>query len=46
MAFSIKITEGVRPGIKLQMQNRSAEEMYDASEAVLTKGLLNFKPAG
>jgi hypothetical protein len=25
---------------------RSSEEMYDASAAVLTKGLLNFKPAG
>jgi hypothetical protein len=28
------------------MLKRSAEEMYDASAAVLTKGLLNFKPAG
>ena len=46
MAFSIKYTEGVRPGKKLQMLKRSAEEMYDASAAVLTKGLLNFKPAG
>jgi hypothetical protein len=27
------------------MLKRSAEEMYDASAAVLTKGLLNFKPA-
>jgi hypothetical protein len=25
---------------------RSAEEIYDASAAVLIKGLLNFKPAG
>jgi hypothetical protein len=25
---------------------RLAEEIYDASAAVLTKGLLNFKPAG
>jgi hypothetical protein len=25
---------------------KSAEEMYDASAAVLTKGLLNYKPAG
>jgi hypothetical protein len=31
---------------KLQMLKRSAEEMYDASVAVLTKGLLYFKPAG
>ena len=46
MAFSIKYTEGVRPGKKLQMLKRSAEEMYDASAAVLTKGLLNFKPPG
>jgi hypothetical protein len=42
---AIKYTEGVRPGKKLQMLKRSAEEMYDASAAVLTKGLLNFKPA-
>jgi hypothetical protein len=35
-----------RPGKKLQMQMRSAAEIYDASAAVLTKGLLNFKPAG
>jgi hypothetical protein len=46
MAFSIKFTEGVRPGKKLQTLKRSAEEIYDASAAVLTKGLLNFKPAG
>jgi hypothetical protein len=45
MAFSIKFTEGVRPGKKLQTLKRSAEEIYDASAAVL-KGLLNFKPAG
>jgi hypothetical protein len=37
MAFSIKYTEGVRPGKNLQMLKRSAEEMYDASAAVLTK---------
>jgi hypothetical protein len=36
MAFSINYTEGVRPGKKLQMLKRSAEEMYDASAAVLT----------
>ena len=46
MAFSIKFTEGVCPGKKLQTLKRSAEEIYDASAAVLTKGLLNFKPAG
>jgi hypothetical protein len=46
MAFSIKFTESVRPGIKLQTLKRSAAEIYDASAAVLTKGLLNFKPAG
>jgi hypothetical protein len=28
------------------MKLRSAAEIYDASAAVLTKGLLNFKPAG
>ena len=42
----IQYTEGVRPGKKLQMLKRSAEEMYDASAAVLTKGLLNINPAG
>ena len=46
MAFSIKSTEGVRPGKKLQTLKRSAAEIYDASAAVLTKGLLNIKPAG
>jgi hypothetical protein len=46
MAFPIKFTEGVRPGKKLQTLKRSTEEIYDASAAVLTKGLLNFKPAG
>jgi hypothetical protein len=46
MAFSIKFTESVRPGKKLQTLKRSAAEIYDASAAVLTKGLLNFKPAG
>jgi len=46
MAFSIKFTEGVRPGKKLQTLKRSAAEIYDASAAVLTKGLLNLKPAG
>jgi hypothetical protein len=25
---------------------KSAEEIYDANAAVLTKGLWNFKPAG
>jgi hypothetical protein len=39
MAFSIKFTEGVRPGKKLQTQKRSAAEIYDAGAAVLTKGL-------
>jgi hypothetical protein len=46
MAFSIKFTEGVCQGKKLQTLKRSAAEIYDASAAVLTKGLLNFKPAG
>ena len=46
MAFSIKFTEGVHPGKKLQTLKRSAAEIYDASAAVLTKGLINFKPAG
>jgi len=32
MAFSIKFTEGVRPGKKLQTLKRSAEEIYDASQ--------------
>jgi hypothetical protein len=36
MAFSIRFTEGVHPGKKLQMLKRSAEEIYDASAAVLT----------
>jgi len=43
--LSIKFTKGIRPGKKLQTLKRSAEEIYDASAAVL-KGLLNFKPAG
>jgi uncharacterized protein (DUF2344 family) len=34
LAFSIKYTEGVRPGKKLQMLKRLAEEMYGASVAV------------
>ena len=36
MAFSIKFTESVRPGKKLQTLKRSAAEIYDASAAVLT----------
>jgi hypothetical protein len=39
MAFSIRFTEGVHPGKKLQTLKRSAKEIYDASAAVLTKGL-------
>ena len=46
MAFSIKYNEGVHPGKKQQILKRSVAEVYDASAAVLTKGLLNFKPAG
>jgi hypothetical protein len=46
MVFSIKFTECFCPGKKLQTIKRSAAEVYDASAAVLTKGLLNFKPAG
>jgi hypothetical protein len=34
MAFSIKFTEGVCPGKKLQTLKRSAEEIYDASAFV------------
>jgi hypothetical protein len=38
MAFSIKFTEGVRPGKKLQTLKRSAEEIYDvAHESARTK---------
>jgi hypothetical protein len=36
MAFSIKFTESVRPGKKLQTLKRSAAEIYDASAAVET----------
>ena len=36
MAFSIKFTEGVLPGKKLQMLKRSAAEIYDASAAVVS----------
>ena len=46
MAFSIKFTEGGCPGKKLQTLKISTEEIDDASAAVLTKGLLNIKPAG
>ena len=46
MVFSIKFTKGVRPGKKLQTLKISTEEIDDASAAVLTKGLLNIKPAG
>jgi hypothetical protein len=35
-----------RNNVGIEDNKRSAEEMYDASAAVLTKGLLNFKPAG
>jgi hypothetical protein len=41
MAFSIKFTEGVRPGKKLQTLKRSTEEIYVECAAVL-KGLLKF----
>jgi hypothetical protein len=43
MAFSIKFTEGVHPGKKLQTLKRSAEEIYDAMCGGINKRTKKFK---
>ena len=43
MAFSIKFTEGVHPGKKLQMLKSSAEEIYDAMCGGINKRTNKFQ---